>query len=354
MNTAGGTCSGAPEARQNGGAALRRAAVLFIALMLAGCGADSYIVPWEVSAPTARQMMGPPPASVIVQRGDTVYGISRQYGVPMKDIIEANQLSPPYALLIGQMLVMPRPRSHVVRRGDTLSAIARVYDVDMNATARINRLAPPYLIQVGQYILLPDHAVEQRRPPASGAAAVAAAATPRPESKPTAEQGAAAPPQQSRPAATQGVPKPIPAADPARTAPPPARAASTFAWPVSGTVISRFGGKADGSRNDGINIAARRGTPVKAAENGVVVYAGNELKGFGNLLLVKHAGDWMTAYAHTELLTVKKGDTVKRGQVVGRIGSSGNVATPQLHFEIRKGSKAVDPLQYLGKQMAGL
>jgi murein DD-endopeptidase MepM/ murein hydrolase activator NlpD len=141
---------------------------------------------------------------------------------------------------------------------------------------------------------------------------------------------------------------------PARTPRPPARAAHAFAWPVSGTVISRFGGKADGSRNDGINVAAPRGTPITAAENGVVVYAGNELKGFGNLLLVKHADDWMTAYAHTELLTVKKGDTVRRGQTIGRVGSSGNVTAPQLHFEIRRGSKAVDPLQHLGKQMAGL
>ena len=95
------------------------------------------------------------------------------------------------------------------------------------------------------------------------------------------------------------------------------------------------------------NIQAARGTPVAAAAGGTVIYAGNELRGFGNLVLIKHKDGWTTAYAHNETLLVKKGDTVTRGQIVAKAGSTGSVATPQVHFELRKGTRAVDPLDYL-------
>ena len=112
-------------------------------------------------------------------------------------------------------------------------------------------------------------------------------------------------------------------------------------------MLSGFGAKAKGLRNDGINIAARRGTPVKAAENGVVVYAGNELRGFGNLLLIKHSGGWVSAYAHTDKVLVKRGDKVGKGQRIATVGSTGGVNSPQLHFELRHGRTARDPRKYL-------
>ncbi len=348
MRTARGTCNGAPGARQDNRRAMRCAVALCFVFLLAACGANHYRVPWEVSSPGPVRHMGPPPHSVVVGRGDTVYGISRRYGVPMKDIIQANRLAPPYDLLVGQTLVMPRPRAHVVRRGDTLFAIARAYQIDMNAMARVNRLSPPYLIQVGQHLLIPDQQlapVAEAPPRPASRPLVTAAAAPLPVAKPTPP--AARPGPVTKPVVTASRPN-RPVAPP----PPPSRTTSTFAWPVSGKIVSRYGGKADGSRNDGINIAAPRGAPVKAAENGIVVYSGNELKGFGNLLLVKHADGWMTAYAHNELLIVKKGETVRRGQTIGRVGSSGNVSAPQLHFEIRRGSKAVDPVKHLSRQMA--
>jgi murein DD-endopeptidase MepM/ murein hydrolase activator NlpD len=121
-----------------------------------------------------------------------------------------------------------------------------------------------------------------------------------------------------------------------------------FLWPVKGKVVSRFGPQGGGQHNDGINIAAPRGTPVLAAENGVVVYAGNELPGFGNLLILRHADGWMTAYGHNDALKVRRGDTVRRGQPIATVGTSGGARTPQLHFEIRRGSDAVDPSRYLG------
>ena len=126
------------------------------------------------------------------------------------------------------------------------------------------------------------------------------------------------------------------------------RGGERFLWPVKGQIISGFGPKKGGLNNDGINISAPAGTSVMAADNGVVAYAGNELRGFGNLLLIRHADGWVTAYAHNAKLLVKRGEKVKRGQAIAQIGSTGNVSAPQLHFEIRKGTDPVDPLRYLG------
>lgn len=125
--------------------------------------------------------------------------------------------------------------------------------------------------------------------------------------------------------------------------PAPPAAAGAFQWPVQGKVLSSFGPKANGLHNDGVNIAAEMGAPVRAAQNGVVAYSGNELKGYGNLLLVRHDNGWMTAYAHNSKLLVRRGDTVVRGQTISLAGNSGSVVTPQVHFEIRKGAKAVNP-----------
>jgi murein DD-endopeptidase MepM/ murein hydrolase activator NlpD len=116
---------------------------------------------------------------------------------------------------------------------------------------------------------------------------------------------------------------------------------------VKGRVIAGFGPKTGGAQNDGINLAVPEGTPVKAADDGVVAYAGNELKGYGNLVLIRHANGFVSAYAHASELLVKRGDTIKRGQVIAHAGQTGNVTSPQLHFEIRKGSTPVDPAQYL-------
>jgi murein DD-endopeptidase MepM/ murein hydrolase activator NlpD len=135
------------------------------------------------------------------------------------------------------------------------------------------------------------------------------------------------------------------AAPPATT--PPARSSSRFAWPLRGPILSAYGPKPGGLHNDGINIGAARGTGVVAVENGVVAYAGDELKGFGNLLLIRHADGWVSAYAHLDDMAVRRGDKVRRGQKVGTVGSTGAVSEPQLHFELRRGSRAVDPRDHL-------
>ena len=119
--------------------------------------------------------------------------------------------------------------------------------------------------------------------------------------------------------------------------------------PVAGKIVARFGPAGKGLHNDGINISAPVGTQVRAAGDGVVAYAGNELKGFGNLLLIKHADGWTTAYAHNDKLLVARGDKITQGQVIATVGRTGNVDSPQLHFEVRKGTQAMDPLEFLAK-----
>ncbi|MFO1059231.1 MAG: M23 family metallopeptidase [Dongiaceae bacterium] len=166
-------------------------------------------------------------------------------------------------------------------------------------------------------------------PPAAGQASAEAAAKP-PETPP--ETAAAAKPAEAKPAASEAKPA----------------TAGKFMWPVDGKVVAKFGSIANGLHNDGINIAVPVGTPVHAADGGVVAYSGNELKGFGNLLLIRHPNGWMSAYAHNETLLVKRGDTVKRGQVIAKAGATGNVTSPQLHFELRHNTEAVDPQAYLG------
>ena len=298
-------------------------------LLLAGCG----WMEWPPPSSGPRAAAGPPPAgpaaaTVAAASGDTVYGIARRHRVSVRAVIEANGLHPPYRLRPGQRLVLPRPRTHQVRRGDTLYGISRRYRVGMYALARANGLAPPYTILVGQRLRLPGGIGAPPPKPDKPAAA------------PKASPGEV-------PKKSAALPAPSPQPPPPAIPAPPPRSGKGFLWPVRGKVVSGFGPKAKGLHNDGVNIAAPRGAPVKAAENGVIAYAGNELRGFGNLLLVKHDNGWITAYAHTQDLAVKRGERVKKGQVIARVGSTGNVSTPQLHFEMRRGKRAVDPVKYL-------
>jgi murein DD-endopeptidase MepM/ murein hydrolase activator NlpD len=156
---------------------------------------------------------------------------------------------------------------------------------------------------------------------------------------------------EAKPAPAVAVPTPPPtvpeAPDYGRPVTPPVAGGSAFLWPVRGHILATYGTKSDGSHNDGINIAAPRGTAVEAVDAGVVAYTGNELRGYGNLVLVKHANGWISAYAHCDQVLVKRGEKVARGQAIARVGSTGNVSEPQLHFELRRGQHAVDPREFL-------
>jgi len=240
-------------------------------------------------------------------------------------------------------------REHVVEAGETAFSISRKYNMPLARLAIINNLSEPYSLRVGQRLRVENAEVvttttetpraEMAAARADTAGAAATTTAPRPSAPATAGTAASAVPARG---ATQAV-----RAAPARTPQIEARAGTGFVWPVRGRVVSEFGPKPSGLRNDGINIAAPLGTDVVAADNGVVAYAGNELKGMGNLLIIQHQGGWMTVYAHLDSFVVRRGDRVRQNQKVGTVGQTGRVNTPQLHFEIRRGSQAFDPRRHL-------
>lgn len=260
---------------------------------------------------------GTGPQIVGVRHGDTVYAISRRTGASVRAIIDRNRLQAPYQLKPGQRLRIPGPLIHTVKKGETVYSISRRYGIDMASLVRANYVRRPYNIAVDQKLVVPGRTPGSKIlvPKTYSGSRSAAVSTSNAKKNPLSA--------------------------------PPKRAGKNFIWPVKGKVISRFGPKPGGLHNDGINIAVKKGTGVRAAENGVVAYAGNELRGFGNLILLRHAGGWVTAYAHNNTLLVKRGERISRNQVIAKSGASGNVKTPQVHFEIRKGSSAVNPQQYL-------
>jgi murein DD-endopeptidase MepM/ murein hydrolase activator NlpD len=304
---------------------------------------------------------------ITVAPGETLEIISRQHGVPVSALMQANNITSPAMVRPGDHLVIPRrspstaaytppatriastapgmpvgaPRTalapttgmHVVAPGETLHSIARLYGKSVMVLAKANNIPPETMVKVGERIIVPD--VQ----PGSAVAprAQASVAPPAGQNLANAES-----PHSARVATPEA-----PAQETTIKTAEPAGGLPSFRWPVRGRVIAGFGPTPNGLQNDGINLAVPEGTPVKAADDGVVAYAGNELKGYGNLVLVRHANGFVTAYAHASDILVKRGETVKRGQVIAHSGQTGNVTSPQLHFEIRKGSTPVDPSQYL-------
>jgi len=317
---------------------------LIVVVLLSGCGyavwppvGDAVV---DINSPQQRKpavtnsdVIFTQATTVTVGKGDTIYALSRRHKLSPRSIIAANGLRPPYLLTPGQKLTLPRGKEHKVIRGETLSAIAGKYDLDFYELARINELKPPYLIKSGQILRLPqmfDNSGQEAQSP-SRIKPITGTVIVQKKTVVAVKKTVRRKKTQSR--------RIIP--------PPPKSTGKGFLWPVRGRIVSGFGAKAKGYRNDGINIAARRGTIVRASENGTVAYAGNELRGFGNLLLIKHSGGWVSAYAHNAKLLVKRGQRVKKGQVIATVGTSGSVTTPQLHFELRRGRRAKDPRKYL-------
>ena len=332
---------------------------------------------------------------VVVGRGDTIDSVARRYGVPATAILQTNGIREGVAIHAGQRLVIPRyvvgegaaeaPRNavaraeppriappriepqrvaeaprmqasgdvHVVQPGESLIGIARRNGMTLAQLAHANHMSPFTKVSVGDRITVPvrgqPRVAEQRQVPVQQPAPqrMQTARVERPRAAPPVENVGSVPVENARVA----TPEPAPAAaaeNPVKKAEAvAANKMPQFRWPVTGHIIEAFGSRPNGTTNDGINLAVPAGTPIKAAEDGVVAYAGNELKGYGNLVLVRHADNFVSAYANASELLVKRGDTVKRGQVIARAGQTGNVTSPQLHFEIRKGSTPVDPRKYL-------
>ena len=293
---------------------------LFFLLFLEGCSGDARIFNYTLWGGSSYYNH---PSSVIVQKGDTLYSIANRYDVALRSLIETNNLNPPYILKVGQRLRMPQSRYHIVSKGDTLYNISRRYNVDMPKLSAENNLSAPFTLKLGQRLVIPD-SLYTRKPTASPT--TQATKTPTATAKKITNNKNVAQYSYAQPSTNRK---------------------QKFDWPLKGQIISKFGPIAKGRNNDGINIKAPAGTPVKAADSGTVAYAGNELKGFGNLVLIKHNDGWVTAYAHNQTLKVKKGQKVKRGEQIASVGSTGGVGSPQLHFETRAGKKALNPLAYL-------
>jgi murein DD-endopeptidase MepM/ murein hydrolase activator NlpD len=319
----------------------------------------------------AAHSAAPAGTTIIVGTSDTLDILAKRYNVSSAAILQANGYKGPRALSPGQQLIIPHqtavaaapapalappvskpvaavvtaPSSvHVVNHGDTLLSIAHRNHVPVAELAKANNLDASAKLSLGMKLNVPGAKTVAAAPATPVVATVPAAVAP-----PAGKMAAAGVPQQSvrMAQATGNVEEPAAAEAPAVKPSEATGALPTFRWPVRGKVITSYGAKTNGKSNDGINLAVPEGTPVKAAEDGVVAYSGNELKGYGNLVLVRHSNGYVTAYAHASELLVKRGDTIKRGQVIAKSGQSGEVGSPQLHFEIRKGSSPVDPLQFL-------
>ncbi len=295
-----------------------------------------------------------------------MYSLARANDLTVSQLARANNIRAPYTLAVGQRLtvpgtsnpVSPRPtvafanapapraqvqsRSqgngvHIVRRGETLYSLGRAYEMRPHRIAAHNGLSMNGGLSIGQRVRIPGGGIQS----------------------PIANSQPAPAPRQT---AVANTPDYLDRAEPVTRQPAPVLRqepqvqqpdnGSGFRWPVRGRVISKFGSKPNNTRNEGINIAVPEGTGVRAAEAGVVAYAGNELKGYGNLVLVRHQNGWVTAYAHNSELMVKRGDAVRRGDVIARAGKTGSVKTPQVHFEVRQGATAVDPMKYLSSRTA--
>jgi murein DD-endopeptidase MepM/ murein hydrolase activator NlpD len=340
------------------------------------------------SAPSVAARSQPAPAQVAaanvarpqthrVQKGETIYTVARRYGIENSALVRANNLPPPYRLEPGQVLSIPggasQPQPATIEAATTPAASSATNiapaAIPTDPVRRGVESAP--LAAPGRTSAAPMAAPEA--PPAQVASASGAPLAPilpgssRPLSEPRAVEPVAPMATASEPIKVPTRPaSPVIEASASSSAPTagrnlaapdvglPSRDGRSFQWPLRGQIVSEFGAKSGGLHNDGINIAATQGAAVRASEAGVVVYAGNEVRGFGNLLLIRHTDGWMTAYAHVDEMLVKRDEQVRRGQTIAKVGRTGNVTTPQLHFEIRRGTRSVNPREFLQPETASL
>jgi murein DD-endopeptidase MepM/ murein hydrolase activator NlpD len=283
-----------------------------LCLLLSGCASSGGI---DLGS-YYRRLFGTPD-TVEVKKGDTLYSIAKRYDMSISELIELNGIDSPDQLYVGQVLKTTSNKYHIVKRGDTLASIARKYGTNYKALAQKNNINPPYALRIGQKIAL------------SGTQSAQKHQTRTPNKSNT----------QTKTTQT--------AKNDTSSSYVSSKRSSKFLWPVSGKVISSFGTVGKGLKNDGINISAPIGTSVKAGDKGIIAYAGNGIKGFGNLILIKHPDGYITAYAHLDKILVRKGQTVTRAEKIATVGKTGGVTAPQLHFEVRAGKKAVNPRHYL-------
>ncbi|MBI1264909.1 MAG: peptidoglycan DD-metalloendopeptidase family protein [Alphaproteobacteria bacterium] len=308
----------------------RRLLLGSVLLALGACGTPARApAPIETGGTTVPQA-APCGRTVTVDRGDTLGSIAARCGTSVAALGTENGLTAPYTLRIGQVLRMPGASVYTVRRGDNLYRIALAHGMTAQALAQLNSISLNATIYPGQELRVsgaPRQSVAAASPSVTGSGGATA-----------------------RPPVTASPPPPPAAPPPPPPPPPPASAPSTpFIWPLQGQVVGQFG-NASGRRLDGIRIQARIGEPVRAAAAGEVVYAGNELQGYGELVLIRHEDRWVTAYGLNSVLRVQQGQRVSAGEHIADAGGAGPGETPVLHFEIRRGVTPVDPMTQLPRR----
>ena len=282
---------------------------IIIFLLFSGCTSKDYLAP-VIDKSDSYQNRNKEKRIVIVYEGDSLYSISKREGVPISSIIKANKLEPPFTLFKGDKLIIAKAKIYLVKKGNTLFDIAQCFNVSISDIMKINQLKSNDIIYEGDKLFIPFSANSINTLCEKPAKIIAK--------------------KSNNKTIIVGNNK-----------------NSTYVWPVKGKVISNFGLLAKGLRNDGINISAQIGEPVLAIESGKIIYAGNEIQAFGNLILVKHFNNKTSAYAHLDKINVVKGEKVNKGQVIALVGNSGKVSIPQLHFEIRDKNGPLNPLKYL-------
>lgn len=327
-----------------------------------------------------------------VKEGDTLYSLARRNQVSINDLMSVNGLKGT-SLKPGQKLYLPKTQvtqratphtlpivsgvtntasampaqapagwegTHTVQQGESLYGLAVRYKTKAVDIQRYNGIQDVRKVKPGMVLHVPGagsaaQAVATQQAIDSGANAAAPAASPAAPETAQAQAPAGTPSNILNSGSNPNSIERMAAANPAGSAtdatpaPSATGAMPKLRWPVEGKIITAFGRRSDGTNNDGVNLAAPQGTDIHAAEAGTVAYSGGDLKGYGNLILLRHDNGWVTAYAHADELLVQRGDVVKRGQVIAKAGKSGQVDQPQVHFELRQGQKPVDPVPFMEK-----
>lgn len=310
----------------------------------------------------------PLPDKYVVVKGDTLYSIAFRYGLDYHALAKINKIEPPYNLALGQVLVLnlqsQRAPVYVVQKGDTLYSIARKNGQSVSFLAGVNNLEPPYNLRLGQKILLSRENVGESSKgnsevPVAGVQSQIATNTTKPSATvntttTTTTTTTSSSGNKTTTTTTTNKTQQISSAEkvPAAAQTPIVNsktrkvAGVTWSWPTSGKVIEQFSTAEQG--NKGIDIAGSRGQAILSAADGQVVYSGNALRGFGNLIIINHNNEYLSAYAHNDVMLVKEGQKVKRGQHIARMGNT-DTTSPRLHFEIRYRGQSVNPVSYLPK-----
>ena len=286
---------------------------IYIILLLSACTNNKYLAP-VINKNISPENVKSISKTIKIYTGDSLYSISKREGVSIRSIIEVNNLEPPFILYEGKELIIPLSKIHIVQTGNTLWDIANCYKVSVIEIRGLNNLKIKDKIYKGKKLFIPIN--EKNRNLVC---------------KDTSKLIVKVDKRKKQILNKKNI----------------VSNKTDYLWPVKGKILSKYGLLAKGLRNDGINISGNKGDPVFASKDGKVVYAGNEIQAFGNLILIKHYDNKTTAYAHLDKIKVKKGQTVKKGEVIAALGNSGKVSKPQLHFELRDSNGPLNPLKYL-------